>query len=63
MVGANLRTARAFRVPHLQQNATIGRGLDPEHPASAWRSAQTIQSMVDERMSDMVTTSRSPSEP
>lgn len=53
-VGANLRTARAFRVPHLQQNATIvADSIQNIRAFGSETEVQTIQSMVDERMSDM----------
>ncbi len=53
-VGANLRTARAFRVPHLQQNATIlADSIQNIRAFGSETEVQTIQGMVDERNADM----------
>jgi hypothetical protein len=53
-VGANLRTARAFRIPHLQQSGTILADSIQNIRAFGSESAvQTIQDMVNERNGDM----------
>ncbi len=53
-VGANLRTARAFTVPHLQQNANIlADSIQNIRAFGSETEVQTIQAMVDERNGDM----------
>ncbi len=53
-VGTNMRTARAFRVPHLQQNGTVLADEVQNIRAFGEESvAQTIQDLVDERNTEM----------
>lgn len=53
-VGSNLRTARAFTVPHLQQNGTIlADSIQNIRAFGSETEVQTIQNMVEERNGDM----------